>query len=169
MIIPCYRKSLQILISSRLTKDTSARIIESTVEIKYSARRTPLRTDEGGYLVSTTTVNHRASVDLLSEIGSHTQPFHNLGSMSTLAVQDSRQRGMTSKAQGLYSAAYAYNYHDKLTGVTSNFPNEGNVTYGKWGTVTCFFGSEQFMSKVERAMWRPVRALSVGRVMKVRR
>jgi len=39
---------------------------------------------------------------------------------------------MNTKAQGFYSATYAYKYDDKLASVTSNFPNEGNVTYGYW-------------------------------------
>jgi len=39
---------------------------------------------------------------------------------------------MTSKAQGSYSATYAYRYGDKLVSITSNFPGEGNVWY-KYG------------------------------------
>ena len=36
---------------------------------------------------------------------------------------------MTSKTQGSYTASYAYRYGGRLYSVTSNFPDEGNVTY----------------------------------------
>ena len=36
---------------------------------------------------------------------------------------------MTSKSDGTYSATYAYRYDDKLCFVTSDFPDEGNVSY----------------------------------------
>jgi hypothetical protein len=40
---------------------------------------------------------------------------------------------MTGKAQGSYSAAYAWGEGDKLTAVTSSFPGEGSVTYAYGG------------------------------------
>ena len=54
-----------------------------------------------------------------------------LGETDTLFFYDSWGR-MISKDQGAYGADYEYRYGDKLKSVTSNFPNEANVTY-KYG------------------------------------
>lgn len=40
---------------------------------------------------------------------------------------------MTSKTDGASTATYAHRYGDRLYSVTSNFPNEGNVTYDYGG------------------------------------
>jgi RHS repeat-associated protein len=40
---------------------------------------------------------------------------------------------MTAKVQGTYSASFYYGQGDKLTGITSDFPGEGNVTYSYGG------------------------------------
>jgi len=40
---------------------------------------------------------------------------------------------MYSKAQGSYSATYAYKYGDKLVSITSTFPEENGIVYYKYG------------------------------------
>ena len=43
------------------------------------------------------------------------------------------RRGTATRAQGGYSAAYAYRYGDRLRQVTSNFPGEGNSPVYEYG------------------------------------
>ncbi len=50
------------------------------------------------------------------------------GATQTTFAYDPKGR-MTSKSDGTYSATYAYRYDDKLCFVTSDFPDEGNVSY----------------------------------------